>query len=81
MLTFLLIFGIITLGMVLVKKSKKPTLAAKTVNLEEPAGSEIKKIFGTEDKLHILVKGGNQADRIIIFDTQERQKVLTITIN
>ena len=81
MLTFLLIFGIIILGMILVKKSKKLEPTVENIVLNEPVGSEIKGIVSGENELHILVKGGGQSDRIIIFDVKEGQKISTITLN
>ena len=80
-LTFLLIFGIIVLGMQLIKKKQNKTNIPYQISLEEPSGTQIKQIISNDDIFYILLQGGNTSDRIIIFDTQNNKKISTITIN
>lgn len=80
-LTFLLIFGIILLGMLVVKKSKKAPSEAHTVSLNEPEGSQIHQIVADGDRLYLWVQGGKAAERVIIYDGKNQQKISTITIN
>ncbi len=76
-LTFLLFFGFIKL----VSHTRgKPTPPAN-VTLKEPAHSRIDGMAAAGKKLYILAKGGDKADRIIIFDTETYQTISTININ
>ena len=80
LLSFLLIFGIIILGMQLIKAGKGSRKPVSEINLNEPSGSQISSVIGNEKELYIFIKGGNKPDRIIIYDTQKQSKVSTITI-
>ena len=80
-MTFLIIFGLIVLSNRLINKGKAQTNLAESINLSEPEGTQIEAIESSDGRLHLLVKGGNKPDRIIIFDVNNQRKISTITIN
>lgn len=79
-MTFLLIFGIISAGMIIVNKHKKPKLASE-INLQQPAGSHIADYKIDNKNLYILVKGKKISDRIIIIDSSTQTFLTTIKNN
>lgn len=81
-LTFLLIFGSMIMLSSLYKKTRQtPTPLPTEINLSEPVGSSIKNIHNTGNNLYIIVEGGGQGDRIIIFDSQQGKKISKINLN
>ena len=79
-MTFLLIFGIISAGMIIVKKHKKNETAAE-ISLNQPTGSHIADYKIDNGKLYIFVKGKKTADRIIIVDSSTQTILATIKNN
>lgn len=81
-LTFLLIFGTLSILGILFQKSRNTeTALPPQISLQEPRGSLIKQINQEDGKLYMLVIGGGDEDRIIIFDTLNGKKLSTIKIN
>lgn len=82
-LTFMLFSGIIFAGILLLKPNNRPQhITPETIfSLGEPDGSKIKQISPAANGLYIWLSGGNQPDRIILFDTQSLQKTFIININ
>ena len=79
-MTFLLIFGIISAGMIIVKKHKTPTTAAE-ISLNQPAGSHIADYKIDNGKLYIFVKGKKISDRIIVVDSSPQTILATVKNN
>ena len=81
-LTLLLIFGTLTLLGLFVHKTRtaQQPLPAE-VNLGEPHGSIIKQISNSGETLYMLVIGGGEDDRIIVFDAAGGKKISTLKIN
>lgn len=79
-ITFLLVFGSLMLLTVIYKKARPEPQLYQETGLEQPIGSTIISVTPLDNQLAILVKGGGQADRIIIYDPQTRQKSTTITL-
>ena len=84
MLTFLLIFGLLMVLTILYRqfnKTENIVVENKLVSLEQPQGSSIAQIVSNNGHLHVLVKDGGEADRILIL-TPDGQKVQQeITLN
>lgn len=81
-LTFLLIFGSLIMLTSLYKKTRyTPEPIPSEINLSEPSGSSIKKIYNIENNLYIVIEGGGESDRIIIFDSQAGKKISKINLN
>lgn len=79
-MTFLLIFGIICAGMIIVKKHSLPKTAAE-ISLRQPAGSHIADYKIDGGKLYVLVKGKKISDRIIVVDSSSQTILATIKNN
>lgn len=81
-LTFLLIFGsMIMLGSLYKRTRHVSEPIPSDINLSEPNGSSIKNIHKTGNNLYIIVEGGGQSDRVIIFDSQIGKKISKINLN
>lgn len=78
-LTFLLVFGMLTaLGTVY----KKIAALAVDTALKQPEGSSIENFKINDGKLYLLVKYGGKSDRIVIVDPARPQTApVTISIN
>lgn len=77
-LTFLLIFGIISAGMIICKKTTKPSKSNQEINLEQPKGSHISDFTVHDGNLYILIKGKGLSDRIVVIDTASQTVITTI---
>lgn len=81
-LTFLLIFGTLTiLGLLYQKTHNKTPENSPLISLKQPLGSYIKEFRSDGEKLYILTVGGGQEDRIVIYDVQNNQILSTIKMN
>ena len=80
-ITFLLVFGSLMLLTVIYKKAR-PTPRGEyiQISLQQPQGSTIDTIEALGNNLAILVKGGGQPDRIIIYNPQTKEKTDKLTI-
>jgi hypothetical protein len=81
-LTFLLIFGLLSVvGLLFSKTKSSKNISFQEISLNEPVDSTI---YGSEydDKfIYITIKGGGLSDRIIIFDHKSGQQVSKIKLN
>lgn len=66
LLTFLLVFGLLTALGTIYKKVSAPAPKNISTGLKQPAGSSIESFKIDEGRLYLLVKNGGLADRIII---------------
>ncbi len=81
-ITFLLIFGTMLLLGVLYRRTHKATpTAPQTIALQEPQGSRIESIEYGNGNLYILVKGGGENDRVIIYSVSDGKKATSLTLN
>lgn len=80
MITFMLVFGTLMLLTVIYKKAHPQLPAEAEINLQQPQGSTIGSITAVDNKLAIIVKGGGQPDRIIIFNPQTMQQSAAINL-
>lgn len=78
LLTFLLIFGIISAGMIIVKRAKQTDKLLPELNLQQPVGSHIADYKFNDGKLYILLKGKRLSDRIIVIDSSSQTILTTI---
>lgn len=80
-LTFLLVFGTLTILGVFAKKN---IFQNKSENIQsilnQPAGSYIKDIKVEDKKIYILVVGGGKEDRIIVYNTKTSSIDTTIAL-
>lgn len=82
LLTFLLVFGtLLVLGTLFQKTHKTQEELPSSSNLNEPKGSTIQQIEQNQETLYLLIQGGGQDDRVIIFDSKLGKKITTIKIN
>ena len=72
-LTFLLIFGMICAGSIVYKKISPKSVISEDISLNQPKGSSIVDYRFNNDKLYLLIKGGNLADRIVVFNPEKQQ--------
>ncbi len=79
-LTFLLIFGSLTILGHIFRQTRSKPLPAE-VSLQQPAGSSIEKIIANDGQLYILVRGGGLSDRVLIFNTQGKQPLTTLQLD
>ena len=77
-ITAMLVFGSILLLTVIYKKAQAPLEKYTEQSLRQPQGSSIASVTEIEGKLAVLVKGGGQADRIILYAPQNMQMISTI---
>lgn len=81
-LTFLLIFGTLSLLGLFFKKTHPDTSEIpQQISLKQPVGSYIKEMQVANDKLYVLTVGGGIEDRVIIYDTTAHSVLTTIKIN
>lgn len=79
-ITFLLVFGSLLLLTVIYKKAQPQTKEYQETSLSQPQGSSIEKVIESNGNLILLIKGGKQADRIIIYDPKTMTKTATISL-
>ena len=79
-ITFLLVFGSLLLLTVIYKKAQPQQTEYTETSLSQPQGSRIESIIENDGNLAILVKGGNLADRVIIYDPKAMKKVTTLNL-
>lgn len=79
-LTFFLIFGILSAVGIIYKKIKTPTENID-ITLNQPKGSYIESYKISDKKVYILVKGANTPDRIIVVDQSSQSIINTIKTN
>ena len=83
-MTFLLIFGLLTMLTILYKrfqKTEKEVISSPIISLQQPQGSRIEQILTDNGHLHILIKDGGTADRILILNLKTQQIQQKITLN
>lgn len=81
-LTFMLVFGtLLFLGALFKKTHKTSAEIPSRISLNQPRGSIIQQISQNDGTLYMLIQGGGEDDRIIIFDTNTVKKVTTLTLN
>ena len=83
-MTFLLIFGTLSVLGILYKQFRKaPEIpVAKTMlSLQQPAGSRIEQIIVKNGQLHILLKEGGKSDRILVLSPDNQNIVQEIVLN
>ena len=81
-LTFLLIFGTLSLLGLFFKKTHPDTSEIpQQISLKQPVGSYVKEMQVSNDKLYILTVGGGLEDRVVVYDTTEHKVLTTIKIN
>ncbi len=66
LLTFLLVFGLLTALGTIYQKATAPAPQGSSQNLRQPDGSSIEDFRISDGRLYLLVKNGGLADRIII---------------
>ena len=79
-ITFMLVFGSLMLLTVIYKKSQPKDTVYSETDLNQPQGSSIASVTEINGELAILVKGGGQEDRIIIYNPQKKQKTSAINL-
>ncbi len=67
-LTFLLVFGILTALGSIYKKVSAPAKEIENIDLKQPTGSSIEDFKVENGKLYLLVKYGGENDRILIIE-------------
>lgn len=81
-LTFLLVFGTLSfLGILFQKTHKRTENLPSQIGLKQPSGSYIKQFTQEDGRLYLLIIGGGQDDRVVIFDSNSGTPVTTVTIN
>lgn len=81
-LTFLLVFGTLSfLGLLYQKTHKSAQPLPAGLSLKQPAGSYIKQFSQENGKLYLLVIGGGEEDRIVIFDSNDGKTLTTINLD
>jgi len=77
-ITFLLVFGGLLLLTLIYKKAHPQAHAYEEQSLQQPQGSSIASVTEADGKLAVLVKGGGEPDRIILYNPKTMQKVITL---
>ena len=71
LLTFLLVFGMLTTIGAIYKKVSSSAPKIENLNLNQPQGSNIKSFQQEDGKIFILIKNGGKSDRILIVNTNK----------
>lgn len=81
-ITFLLVFGSMTLLGTLYKKIRKPvaTEPGSSISLKQPTGSTIDSFRLHGGSIYLLVKDGGRPDRILIYN-QDAGEPVEINVN
>lgn len=77
-LTFLLVFGILTALGSVYKKVSAPAKEIENVNLQQPTGSSIEDFKVENGKLYLLVKYGGESDRILVIEPGKKAAAIKI---
>ncbi len=81
-LTFLLVFGTLSLLGVIYKKNRTPLPRHEiSYNLEQPRGSGIADFKTEGENLYILLKNGGLPDRLIIYNRNRAEIDTVITVH
>lgn len=84
LLSFLLVFGILTAATLIYKKinaKNNPNQnTIQTIHLNEPFGSSINAMLENNGYIYLLVKDGGIADRIIVLDAEKLSKTAKIVL-
>lgn len=81
-ITFLLVFGSLTLlGLLYQKSHHRPLATSITSSLGQPAGSTIASFKIDGNEVYLLVKNGGQSDRLIIYNRETDKAVATLKLN
>lgn len=80
-LSFFIVFGMLSAAGIIYKKIRTPEIAASAVSLAQPAGSTIENYKISDSNLFILVKNGGLPDRIIILNPRRPQNQAVINVN
>lgn len=82
LLTFLLIFGTLLLLTAVYKKTRTPRVGKETViSLHQPQGSSVESFKTDGNRLFLLIKDGGAADRVLIYDLDNRFLETTLKLN
>ncbi len=80
-LTFLLVFGMFSAIGIIFNKLSSPKNQVTNQTINQPQGSYIDNFkIDTEGNVFMLVKGGNQPDRIIITNPKKNPSPITINL-
>lgn len=82
-LTFLLVFGLLAMMGILYKHFKTPkreSTSSISISLQQPRGSNIAQILVKDGYLHVLIKDGGKADRIVVLDKDNQSIYQEITL-
>lgn len=71
LLTFLLVFGMLTTIGAIYKKVSSSAPKLESLNLNQPQGSNIEHFQQEDDKIFMLIKNGGKSDRIVIVNTNK----------
>lgn len=80
-LTFLIVFGMLSAAGMIYKKTRAPEIPVAAVSLAQPAGSSVESFKISDSNLFILVKNGGLPDRIIVLNPARPQNRTVININ
>lgn len=81
-ITFLLVFGSLTLlGLLYQKSHRRPLTTSITSNFNQPAGSTIDSFKIDGNEVYLLIKNGGQSDRLIIYNRETDTAVATLKLN
>lgn len=80
-LTFLIVFGMLSALGIIYQKVRAPENKTSTVSLSQPRGTTIEKFQILDKHMYILAKKGGLADRIIILNLRQPQEQTVININ
>ena len=69
LLTFLLVFGMLTTIGAIYKKVSSSAPKLEGLNLNQPQGSRIEHFQQEDGKIFMLIKNGGKSDRILIVNT------------
>ncbi len=77
--TFLLIFGTLCAFGLIYRKLQTPQVTTD-ISLSQPSGSYISDYKISDGNIYLLIKGGNNPDRIVMVNPQADNKIAEITI-
>ena len=71
-MSVLIVAGVATLAVTIVRRLAAPPLQATTETLDEPAGTHMQQIATAGDRLAVLLSGGGP-DRVVLLDPRSGQ--------
>lgn len=71
LLTFLLVFGMLTTIGAIYKKVSSSGPKLENLNLSQPKGSNIERFQQEDGKIFMLIKNGGKSDRVVIVNTNK----------